>query len=308
MKSPFVMNRRAFSAGLGALALAPLAPRLARAASTAMLGEFEVTVLSDGQLNLPLDFAYPDVPREELVALLEAAGQRADMLVPDCNVTVLKSADRLVLFDVGSGANFMPTAGLLPQSLADAGIDPADVTDVIFTHAHPDHLWGLLDEFDEVLFPDADYHMNQVEWDYWRADGTLEATPEERKSFVVGAQSRLAVLEDRINLFAFGAEVIPGVEAVDTNGHTPGHTSFAVHGGGSSLMVIGDAISNQPVSFEKPDWPSGSDQDPATGAATRAALLDRLVTDDMQVVGYHLPHPGTGRVERSGTAYRYIAA
>ncbi len=308
MNNPLRPDRRQFAAALGACAMLPFLPRLSTSASAKAVGDYELTVLSDGALTLPLDFLYPDVPRDALDAILNASGQPTDMLRPDCNVTLLRSADRVVLFDVGAGGNFMPTAGRLPQSLADAGVDPAEVTDVIFTHAHPDHLWGLLDEFDEILFADAAFHINQTEWDYWRADGTLEAMPEERKSFVVGAQSRLAALEDRITFFKAGDEVVSGVEAVDTAGHTPGHTSFAVHGGASPLMILGDAISNFAISFEKPDWPTGSDHDPVTGAAARVKLLDRLVTDGMEIVGYHLPHPATGRVERAGTAYRFVPA
>jgi glyoxylase-like metal-dependent hydrolase (beta-lactamase superfamily II) len=105
------------------------------------------------------------------------------------------------------------------------------VTDVIFTHGHPDHLWGLIDDFDEIVFPNASFHMGRAEWDFWRDPGTVDAMPEERKTFAVGAQNRLAVLADMINLFEPGAEVVPGVEAVDTSGHTPGHMSFMLHGG-----------------------------------------------------------------------------
>lgn len=281
-------------------------PRHAGAMSTETVGNAEVTILSDGNLMLPLDFVFPDAPQAELRALLEADGQPTDMLTPDCNITLVRSGDRLVLFDVGAGPNFMPSAGSLADSLAEAGIEPSEITDVVFTHAHPDHLWGLVDDFDELVFPEADYHMNAVEWDYWRAPNTLDNTPEARKSFVVGARNRFDYLEERINLFAFGDEVIAGIEAVDTSGHTPGHTSFAVHSGSESVLVVGDAVTNVAVSFAKPDWPSGSDQDAARGAATRLTLLDRMATDQMRMVGFHMPHPGLGRVERDGTGYRFV--
>ena len=292
--------------GMAALAMA-LQPRLARALGTSKLGEADISVVSDGHLTLPLSFLAPEVPKADLDALLTANGLPTDALKPDCNVTFFKSGDRLVVFDVGSGANFMPTAGELLANMEEAGISPSDVTDVIFTHAHPDHLWGLVDDFDEVVFPEANYYIGQAEWDFWRADDTLANMSEERKTFVVGAQSRLAVLEDRINLIKPGQEVVPGVEAVDTAGHTPGHLSYMLHSGSDSMLVIGDAISNHVMSFMKPEWPSGSDQDPAKGIETRKALLDRLANDKSRIVGYHLPHPGEGRVERDGTAYRFAA-
>jgi glyoxylase-like metal-dependent hydrolase (beta-lactamase superfamily II) len=292
-------------AGVGAVGLFA---RPASALGSLKLGASDVTVISDGNLMLPLSFAFPDVSQDELIAFLSQQGQPTDALLPDCNITVFRHGDRVVMFDVGSGPNFMPSAGKLMDNLEEAGVSPDEVTDIVFTHAHPDHLWGLIDDFDELIFADARYHMNRVEWDYWRADDTLEKTPEARKSFVVGAQNRMAFLEDRIELFEYGAEVVPGVEAVDTSGHTPGHTSFMIHDGSNSALVVGDAITNVAVSLAHPEWPSGSDQDAEKGIATRKMLLDRLATDGSRIIGFHMPHPGLGTVERAGTAYRFVVA
>lgn len=285
-----------------------LLPAGVRPARAFEIGEAVLTTVSDGNLMLPLDFSYPDVPLEELVALLAENGQPTDTLTPECNVPFLKSGDRLIMFDVGSGPNFMPSAGKLLDNMADAGFDPADVTDVVFTHCHPDHLWGLVDDFDEVLFSNADFHMGRAEWEFWRDPGTVDAMPEERKTFAVGAQNRLAHLEEMITLFEPGAEVLPGVEAVDTAGHTPGHMSFLLHGGSEPVLVAGDALTHFAMSFQHPAWPSGSDQDPEMGVATRLRLLDRLATDKAALTAYHLPAPGEGRVERDGMAYRFVAS
>lgn len=303
-----LVKRRGVLAGLGATAVLPLGAFFAPSAvADVELGSKTLTTVSDGNLVLPLDFAYPAVPRDDVVASLEAAGRPAERLEPPCNVTVLRDGDRVVMFDVGSGPNFMPSAGRLMESLDVAGISPGEVTDVVFTHAHPDHIWGLLDDFDDFVFPEAAYHINRAEWDYWRADDTLEKTPEARKSFVVGARNRFDALEDLINLFDYGDEVISGVEAVDTAGHTPGHTSFAVHDGGDSVMILGDAVTNAAVSFPHPEWPSGSDHDTEKGIATRVALLDRLASENSKLIGFHLPESGIGRAERAGSAYRFIA-
>ncbi|MBC7280678.1 MBL fold metallo-hydrolase [Hoeflea sp.] len=292
-------------AAAGAALLLPVGLRPARALE---IGEAVLSTVSDGNLVLPLAFSYPDVPRDELVALLAENGQPTDALAPDCNVPFLKSGDRLIMFDVGSGPNFMPSAGTLLDNMAEAGLDPADVTDVVFTHCHPDHLWGLVDDFDEVLFSNASFHMGRAEWEFWRDPGTVDTMPEERKTFAVGAQNRLAHLEDMINLFEPGAEVLPGVEAVDTSGHTPGHMSFLLHGGSEPVLVAGDAITHFAISFTHPAWPSGSDQDPDKGVATRLRLLDRLAADKAAITAYHLPKPGEGRVERDGAAYRFVAS
>ena len=305
--APLDLTRRTLMQGRAAAAATALLPVGLRPAQALQIGEAVLTTVSDGNLVLPLSFSYPNAPQDELIALLEANGQPTDSLMPDCNVPILKTGDRLIMFDVGSGANFMPTAGRLIENMEEAGFDPADVTDVVFTHGHPDHLWGLIDDFDEIVFPNASFHMGRTEWEFWRDPGTVDAMPEARKTFAVGAQNRLSYLEDMITLFEPGAEVLPGVEAVDTAGHTPGHMSYMLHGGAEPVLVAGDAILHFAVSFEHPGWPSGSDQDPEMGIATRKKLLDRLASDKAKLTAYHLPTPGEGRVEREGSAYRFVA-
>lgn len=299
-------SRRAVLVGAAALALNVGARGRARAASLS-LGDGDITILSDGNLVQPASFMLPDTPEAEARPFLESNGMAWGSFAPDCNVTFLRRGDRFAVFDAGSGANFMDTAGKLGAAMADAGIDTAAVTDVIFTHGHPDHLWGVLDDFDELVFAKAQYRMAEAEFAYWSAADTLSTTPDERKNFVTGAQTRLDSIGERIAFFKPGEEVFPGVEAIDTSGHTPGHVSFMLHGSGEPVIVTGDALTNQVISFMKPDWPIGPDQDRAKGVATRRALLDRLAADRARIIGYHLPHPGTGRVERRGDAYAFVA-
>lgn len=293
----------------GSLALAALSasagfPRIARSQALST-GTAELTVVSDGNLTLPMGFVFPDAPQEELEALLAENGMATEALTPDCNVTLVRTGDRLAIFDVGAGPNFMPTAGRLLDSLAEAGIDPAEITDVVITHAHPDHLWGLVDDFDELVFPEAAYHIGRTEWDFWSSPDAMSQVADDRQTFVVGAQNRFAFIEDRINLVDDGDEPLPGIEAVSTPGHTPGHMSFMVHGG-EPVLIVGDAVTNAVVSFAHPEWKTASDQDEDQGVSTRLALLDRLATDRARAVGFHFPHPGAGIVERRANAFRYV--
>ncbi|MFK8077845.1 MAG: MBL fold metallo-hydrolase [Granulosicoccus sp.] len=305
-------SRRRFlqtTAALGGAALCPL--RLAAAdspggISSMPLGDGQFFSLSDGQLQLPVSMSLPDSLSEQQQQSIKDRNNLSDeFYTPDCNVVLWKTAEKIILFDTGAGSQFPVGGGELASQLETIGIDPYDVTDVVFTHAHPDHLWGVLDDFDDLAFPEAQFHMSQREWDYWLNPNTLSRTPENRQSFVVGAQNRLPLLADQIALFNGGDEILPGIEVVDSFGHTPGHSSLMIHDGNRSLFVVGDAIANAVVSFEYPSLLSGSDQDQNMGSSTRLALLDRLAHDKSLIVGYHLPAPGIGYVERSDNAFRF---
>ena len=298
------LTRRTMLVATGAAALANGLPRRAWAASELDLGGgATLTTLSDGYLVLPGDFILGGMPQDEMTAIVTRYGLPTDRLEPPCNVTLYRDGTRTVLFDVGSGPDFMPSAGKLAEAMNAAGVAAEDVTDVVFTHGHPDHLWGLLDEFDEPIFAEAAFHMGEAEWAYWTDPATVDTIGLERQSFAVGAARRLAVLDGNINLVGDGAEIAPGITAVASFGHTPGHMSFLV---GGTALVGGDAIGNHHVAFERPDWASGSDQDAEMAAATRVALLDRIAADGLALVGFHLPGGGIGRVERADAGFRFV--
>jgi glyoxylase-like metal-dependent hydrolase (beta-lactamase superfamily II) len=198
----------------------------------------------------------------------------------------------------------MPSAGKLMDAFDQLEITPDDITHVVFTHGHPDHLWGLLDDFDDLLFPDATHMMGKAEFEYWMDPETVSTIARERTTMAVGARRRLEAIEDTITTFTDGDEILPGIAARATFGHTPGHMSFELAGG---AMIVGDAIVNHHLAFERPEWRAGSDQDPDLGARTRLRLLDQIATEQVQIIGFHLPGGGIGRAERSGDGYRFIA-
>lgn len=297
-----MLSRRSVLAGAGLAALMPLMPRRVHAMLD-LGGGARLESLSDGTLVLPGDFILGGMPQDELAELLRRHDLPRDQLTPPVNVTLLRDGPRTVLFDAGAGHDFMETAGRLPESLAELGVAPEDVTHVVISHAHPDHVWGLLDDFDDPMFPNARHLIGADELAYWTEPATFDSIGVARQSFVAGARRRLEAVEDMLETFETGAELLPGVVALLTPGHTPGHMSFEVAG---RVLVLGDAIGNHHVGFERPGWASGSDQDPEAAAATRVALLDRVVADDLVLFGTHLPGKGIGRALRHGDAYRYL--
>lgn len=299
-------RRRFIGAGAGLTAGAALGVVPSFAHAQIALGEMQIDVVSDGSLTLPGGFIFDTMPQDALTPILAKHQQSRDVLTPPCNVTLLRHGDRTVLFDVGSGPDFAPTAGTLPSTLEALGVSAEDVTDVVFTHAHPDHLWGLPDDFGDPLFSQARYMIGQREWDYWTNPNTVDEIGEARAAFAVGAARRLAMIEDSISLFDNGDEVLPGVAARATYGHTPGHMALELRQGSQSVMVLGDCIGNHHVAFDRPNWPSGSDQDPDMAIETRLALLEELAREKTRVIGFHLPSGGTGFVDKTADGYAFV--
>ncbi len=298
-------TRRRFLQGTSASIIAAGLPNTGY--SRTIMGDMTVHSVSDGSLTLPGEFTFGPMPQDELEPILKKYNQSIETLTPPCNVTLLQNGDRNVLFDVGSGPNFSPNSGVLIESLDALGLTPNDITDIVFTHAHPDHLWGLLDDFDDPLFPEVSYMIGKAEWDYWMDPNTVSTIGERLTSFAVGAKRRLASIADQISFIEDGQEVMPGVAARASFGHTPGHMSYEIHAGSESVMVIGDSIINHHVAFERPKWLSGSDQDRDLAAQTRVRLLDKLALEKTKIIGYHLDGNGIGYVERNGDTYKFIS-
>lgn len=301
------LRRRKFMTGAAALGFGAaygLKPRAVHA--QVALGDIKLDVVSDGSLTLPGSFIFEPMPRDELLPILKRLGQSPDTLTPPCNVTLMRQGDRTVLFDVGSGTDFSPNSGILPNSLDALGVTPDDITDIVFTHAHPDHLWGLLDDFDDPLFGNARYMIGQTEWDYWMNPNTVDDIGQARASFAVGAKRRLEMIEDKIAFFRDGDEIMPGVAARATFGHTPGHMALEVRQGSESVMIIGDSIGNDHIAFARPQWEAGSDQDPELAAATRLSLLDQLSHEKTRIIGFHLTGNGLGYIEKATDGYAFV--
>ena len=300
------LSRRTFVQGL---AITPLMGALPRQVTAQLsLGSATLTTVSDGSLMLPGSFIFEPMPKDVLASILTEFDLSSERLTPECNLALYRDGTNTVLFDVGSGPDFMPTAGTIVDSLDALGLAPEDITHVVFTHAHPDHIWGLLDEFDDPLFYEATYMMGRTEWDYWWNPETVNTIGDARAAFAVGAKRRMEAIEGAVELFDTGDEILPGIAAVSSPGHTPGHMAFEVRQGSNAALVVGDAIGNHHVAFRKPTWESGSDQDAATAVATRNMLFDRLTSEQMPIIGFHLPNGGIGHVARDGDGFRFLEA
>lgn len=311
------LSRRHFVAGAaaGALSLATgtvLPVRSARASARTIYkaGDIEVLVVSDGSFTLPTGFLVDlEAPPADREAVLQGAGQGREQLQLTNNVTVIRRQRDLILVDAGTGPRHQPTAGKFAENLIATGIRLADITTVVLTHGHPDHLWGVLDAGDNPIYPNASYVISGLELDLWADTNVLQTLPSAlpKELIVNGARNHLARIKDRVRTVRGGDEIVSGLRVIETPGHTPGHISVEL-AGGDGLVVAGDAITHEMISFRYPSWRMPVDHEVDRGIATRLRLLDQLAADKRRLVAAHLPFPGTGFVERKNGVYRFVPA
>ena len=311
------LSRRRILSGMAAGAAAvggstsfPLRAAWASAQTVHKYADLEAIVLSDGHFVLPTGFLVaPDSPAAEREAALKAAEQTGDQFQLVNNVVVIRRQSAVILVDAGTGPRHQPTAGKLAENLKAAGIQPGDVTTVVLTHGHPDHLWGVLDAGDNPIYQRASYVVSAREWDLWADPNVLQRLPAAlpRERIVSGAQSHFARIKDKLRRVRGGDEIINGIRVLETPGHTQGHISLEL-AGGDGLVIGGDALTNAIISFQYPSWRVPVDHEADRGISTRLRLLDQLATDKRRLVGAHLPFPGTGFVERKDGIYRFVPA
>jgi glyoxylase-like metal-dependent hydrolase (beta-lactamase superfamily II) len=271
------------------------------------VGEFHCYRLADGHNLYPLGAIFADAPGDALAGVLPpeqlAAGQ---LSVPYTALLVDTGAYR-VLIDTGAGP-FAPTTGGLVTNLRAAGIEPETVDLVVFSHAHPDHIGGTLDEAGDLAFPNARFAMLRAEFDYWR-EGAVQAKLVAGELYGAGPIEQLILdwfrnylppIESRLELLEGDAEVVPGVHVIPATGHTPGHLVVMVSSGRQQLLYVGDALLH-PAQAERPEWNCVFETDRRLAVETRRQLLDRASADRCLLAATHLP--AVSRVVRRGRQY-----
>jgi len=258
-------------------------------------------------LTVPTSVLAGNVPQAEVQSFLATHGLDPNRVHFRINVALVRTGNDYVLIDAGAGGTWEQTAGDLADSLEAAGIKPEQIDKVVLTHAHPDHLWGLIDDLDNSLrYPRAQYVVAAREFDFWtsseaaRSSGPVEA-------IAAGARRVFKAIEARTTRIKRGEEVAAGIVAIDTAGHTPGHISLMLTSGSDKLFITADALQNAHVAFAHPDWQSRVDMDSAKAAQNRRQVLDMAATDKLPILCYHIPFPGLGRVERRGSAFTWVA-
>jgi glyoxylase-like metal-dependent hydrolase (beta-lactamase superfamily II) len=270
------------------------------------VGDIDVLVISDGVLPLPAATLATNADPAALKAWLDE-GLLGDEYTWPLNAAVVRSGNQTVLIDAGLGDAFPDfRAGLLAKRLKGAGIDPASVTDVVLTHLHMDHVGGLLaDGLKSGLRPDVPIHVAAAELEFWASPDFSRNTFGGVADAIRAAAKRfLDEYRGRLRLFDAEHEVAPGVVALRTGGHTPGHSIVRLASGSDRLTFLGDAVF--PDHFDRPDWHNAFDHDPEAAVRVRIGLLRKLAATREPVMAAHLPFPSLGRVAVAGDAFRWV--
>ena len=269
-------------------------------------GEFEVTIVSDGYITVPIDIVAPEgSPEERNDILIRTGNLKAGLVESKTNIPIIRSANDLIIIDIGSGDKYQPSDGRLSANLDAAGIDAGAITKVVFTHAHPDHVWGTLTGNGSLRFPNATYYVGAAEWNFWMDPDYRNSMPSVLHPFAEGARRDLGAISDRVVMLKPGDDIVTGLRALDTAGHTPGHLSLEM-AGGEGLIISADAATNEIASFQHPKSRFGYDTILDLAISSRARLIERAATDRIKLLGYHWTYPGVGFAERKGNGYRYV--
>ncbi len=269
------------------------------------VGGFEVLVVKDGARpsGAPNETFGTNQSAETVGTLLSENFLPTDQFVNSFSPTLIDTGSDVILFDTGFGkAGRAQGAGRLIEGMAAAGYMPEDVTTVVLTHLHGDHIGGLMEDGNPA-FPKARYVTGQAEYDFW-VDTARAGTPAEGNHKAVLANVR--PLAEKMTFIGDGGEVAPGINGILAAGHTPGMMIFNVESAGRRLILTADTANHFVLSLQRPEWEVRFDMDKAAAAATRKKVFDMIATDKTAFLGYHMPFPAVGYAEKQETGYRFV--
>ena len=259
------------------------------------LGDMQVTILQETTLELQPAMYGGGAPEGAVTDLLAEYNLPTDVINGTANPMLLSMGGEYTLIDTGTGENLVPTLEAL-------GVSPSDVSNVIISHYHGDHIAGVSTD-GALTFPNAMHHISQAEWDF------LQSAPADNE----GAQTALSKLQPavdagQISYFSGGDEVVSGVEAVEAFGHTPGHMMFNISSGDETLLYTADTATHALISPLHPEWAFAFDGDPEQAAQTRREMFNQVASDGTRIASYHFAFPGLGYITQEGEAFRFTPA
>ncbi|MEV4883736.1 MBL fold metallo-hydrolase [Chitinophaga ginsengisegetis] len=274
------------------------------------LGHLNIIIVTDGIGYYDKNCFAPGIARGEVNQLLDDHYIESEYFELAHNILVIQTGDRTVLIDAGNGDGSEKSVGRLPENLLHAGISLQSVTDIVLTHAHPDHINGLINKENTLVFPHADVHLSKTEYNFW-----MSAAPDFSKSkntiescLFVQQQAKdcFTILGNQLKLFNEAEPLFDFLTPVLAPGHTPGHCMFAVSANDEMFIHMADIVHDEIILFSNPHWGTIFDIDFELAATTRKDILDQFARSRQRVFSYHLPWPGFGYVQKVGNTYKWV--
>jgi len=298
-------------AAAGALAHAGAPPAKGQAPGwyRMSLGAFEITALSDGTLDLPVDKLLTGTTP----AKAQAALARAYLKVPletSVNGYLVNTGVKLILIDTGAAGLLGPTLGKLVANLKASGYTPEQVDEVYLTHLHADHVGGITGADGKAVFPNAIVRADKKEAGFWLDKASMDKAPAAMKDFFKGAMASMKPYVDagRFKPFDGDVELLPGIRSFATRGHTPGHAAYVVESNGAKLVVWGDLMHVAAVQFPDPSVTIQFDIDSKAAAPQRKKAYADAAKNGYYVAVAHVSFPGIGQLRPDGRGYRWLPA
>jgi glyoxylase-like metal-dependent hydrolase (beta-lactamase superfamily II) len=275
------------------------------------LGDYQLTALYDGTWFVPIDDKFVhNASGAQVNDALAAAFLPPRILPISFTALLINTGTKLVLIDTGTAGQVTETAGVMLDNLKAAGVTPAAIDTILISHFHPDHIDGIKTKDGAKVFPNAEIFVPEPEWAFWMDEANMGRYADNATvhKYFLNARRIFRDIANEVNRFKPGAEVAPGIVSIAAFGHTPGHTAYAVHSGGQSLLAMSDTVREPWLFVRHPQWQPSYDMEGPLAAKTRTDMLDRSAADRMLVEAYHFPFPACGHIVKDGAGYNLVPA